>query len=100
MRAGSGVEVYLKQVQPIEVACPESIILHNDRHNASLQLSHEGSICNQLLHSRLITVQVKVGAPGLIVSCVCRLIAVGGTVTLHAADVCFQTAVFAFDHRA
>lgn len=84
---------HLKQVQSVEVSCPESIILHNDRDNAGLQLRHEGIVCDKLVHCRLVAGKVKVGAPGLVVGCVCRLITVGGAVTLHAADVSIQATV-------
>ena len=87
-------------MQPVEVSGPEGIVLHNDRDNARLQLSHEGIVPDQLLHSRLEAGKVKGGAPGLVVSSVGGLVTVRGAVTLHAADVSIKAAVFALAQRA
>ena len=86
---------HLKQVQSVEISCPEGIILHNDRDNASLQLCHEGIVCDKLLYGWLVAGKVKIGAPCLVVSCVRRFITIGGAVTLHAADVSIQATVLA-----
>lgn len=86
---------HLKQMQPVEVSGPEGIVLHNDRNYAGLQLCHESVVCDQVFYSWLIIGKVKVGAPGVVVSCVCGLITVSGAIALHAADVSLQAAVLA-----
>ena len=53
----------------VEVAGPEVIVLHNEGHNAGLQLCHERILRNDTVDVRLPGCQVKGVQPGLHVTC-------------------------------
>lgn len=50
----------LQLVQAVEVARPEDCILHDERHDARLQLSHEGVVLDDTLDLGLVCLQIEV----------------------------------------
>lgn len=54
----------LQLVQPVEVAGPEDCILHYERHNARLELSHECVVLDDALDLGLVRLQIEVLCTG------------------------------------
>ena len=74
-------------MQAVEVSRPEHLLLHNQRHDARLQLLHERVARKQLIDVPLALLQAEPLLPAGKVVGVLRLVAVRAAVALHGAHL-------------